>query len=58
MIAYADDTQLLITASSETELKLNVHLALKTAQAWYSSNSMKNNVDKSDLIVFSPRAAN
>ena len=58
MIAYADDTQLLITASSETELKSNVHLALKTAQTWYSSNSMKNNVDKSDLIVFSPRAAN
>ena len=58
MIAYADDTQLLVTADSEVELKASVHLALKTAQAWYSSNSMKNNVDKSDLIVFSPRAIN
>ena len=55
MIAYADDTQLLVTADSIEELKINALHAIKKAQEWFTSNSMKNNVGKTDLIIFTPR---
>ena len=56
MIAYADDTQLLVTADSIEELKINALHAIKKAQEWFTSNSMKNNVGKTDLIIFTPKA--
>ena len=55
MIAYADDTQLLVTSDSTDELKIKALQAINTAQKWFTSNSMKNNVAKTDLIIFTPR---
>ena len=55
MIAYADDTQLLVAATSTEELKTKALHAIKKAQKWFTRNSMKNNVGKTDLIIFSPR---
>ena len=55
MIAYADDIQLLVISDSTDELKIKALQAIKTAQEWFTSNSMKNNVAKTDLIIFSPR---
>ena len=55
MYSYADDTQLIITASNPIELKTKIQQALGVAQKWFQSNSMKNNVDKTEIVIFSKK---
>ena len=58
--AYADDTQLLITANTLPELKTMIEEAIVTAQNWYESNLMKLNADKTSILIFntSPESKN
>ena len=58
MLAYADDTQLLVTAKTKKELKIKLETAMKAAQNWYSNNFMLNNVTKTDFLIFSPQRKN
>ena len=50
--AYADDTQLVIQASSQDELIGKIQKALCSAQDWYQQNSMLNNSGKTKILVF------
>ena len=58
MLAYADDTQLLVSAKTKKELKVKLEAAMKAAQNWYSNNFMLNNVGKTDFLIFSPQRKN
>ena len=50
--AYADDTQLLVTAETIPELKEKVELAIQTAESWFTKNLMKINTKKTKVLVF------
>ena len=50
--AYADDTQLLVTAKSIPELKQKIELAIHTAETWFTKNLMKINTTKTNVLVF------
>ena len=52
VLSYADDTELLITASSKKELKENIETAIEHSQNWFKENSMKLNSDKTEILVF------
>ena len=52
VLSYADDTELLITASSKKELKEKIEAAIEQAQNWFKKNSMKLNSDKTEILVF------
>lgn len=49
--AYADDTQLIITAKTLPELKEKIQTAIQTAQKWFKSNGMKINSDKTNILI-------
>ena len=49
--AYADDTQLLVEANSMSQLKKKTEKVIYLAQKWYQSNSMKNNIGKTEVMV-------
>ena len=51
-IAYADDTQSIVEAKTLTQLKTKVQEGITLAQKWYQSNTMKNNIGKTEVIVF------
>ena len=48
IVSYADDTQLLIDASNLGELIKKIEDIITLAQQWYTANSMKNNIGKTD----------
>merc|ERR1711867_301629 len=50
--AYADDTQLLVTAKTISELKIKIKSAIDTAQYWFENNLMKINTDKTKILMF------
>ena len=50
--AYADDTQLLVTAKTISELKIKIKSAIHTAQFWFEKNLMKINTDKTKILIF------
>lgn len=52
-ILYADDSTLLISATNSQQLHDNTTAALDMAQRWFTSNSLKLNCDKTQLINFS-----
>ena len=51
MVSYADDTQLIVDAENMSKLKLKIENVIKTAQKWYESNSMKNNIGKTEILI-------
>ena len=51
--AYADDTQILVTGRSLTEIKAKSETAIEQAQKWFTDNSLKINPTKSEVMVFS-----
>ena len=57
MVAYADDTQLVVYAKNLSQLKMKIEQVIKTAQAWYEANSMKNNIGKTEILILSPGKA-
>ena len=50
--AYADDTQILVTAKTIPDLKSKILSAINTAQKWFKNNSMKINADKTKFLIF------
>lgn len=57
IVAYADDTQLIIDAASLKQLERKIECAITTAQKWYSENSMKNNIGKTEVLVINIKRA-
>ena len=53
IISYADDTQIIVEAKKMEQLKQKIEKVITTAQKWYKNNSMKNNIGKTEVIVFS-----
>ena len=52
IISYADDTQIIVNAKKIEQLKQKIEKVITTAQKWYKNNSMKNNIGKTEVIVF------
>ena len=55
ILAYADDTQLLVYDKNLGNLKEKVENVLKIAQNWCTNNGMKNNSSKSEILVVSTK---
>ena len=55
IISYADDTQLIIEAENLPTLIRKIEEVINIAQNWYSSNSMKNNTGKSEVLIINAR---
>ena len=53
--AYADDTQLIVSAKTLPELKVKIENVIQIAERWYSRNGMKNNAGKSEVILISKK---
>ena len=51
IVSYADDTILIVKASSQIILKTNIEKVIKLAQNWYCNNSMKNNIGKTEILI-------
>ena len=58
MVAYADDTQLIIDASNLKQLKKKIEQVITTAQKWYKENTMKNNISKTEILMVNPSKCN
>ena len=52
IVAYADDTQLIVNARNLHQLKQKIENVITAAQKWYRENSMKNNIGKTEVLVF------
>ena len=50
IVAYADDSQLIVDAENIVQLKSKIEKVIKTAQKWYEANSMKNNIGKTEIL--------
>ena len=55
IMSYADDTQLIIQAENLPNLIRKIEEVINIAQNWYSSNSMKNNTGKSEVLIVNAR---
>ena len=53
--AYADDTQLIVSAKNLPELKSKIENVIQIAERWYCRNGMKNNAGKSEVILISKK---
>ena len=51
MVAYADDTQLIVEADTLQQLKKKLEEVIIIAQKWYEENSMKNNIGKTEILI-------
>lgn len=58
MMAYADDTQLIIDASNLNQLKNKIEQVITIAQCWYQQNTMKNNIGKTELLLINTSMKN
>ena len=52
MVAYADDSQIVVNAKNIVQLKSKIENVMKIAQSWYLDNTMKNNLGKTEVLVF------
>merc|ERR1711972_1139876 len=50
-----DDSQLVVTSTSKSDLEKKIEKIISMAQSWYMQNSMMNNIDKTELIIFNPK---
>ena len=56
--SYADDTQIIVYASNEKQIIKKVENTIKTAQTWYTRNSMKNNTGKTEILFINNKSNN
>jgi hypothetical protein len=52
---YADDTSVLLTADNEAELKNKINYTLDYMTGWFSANGLVLNMDKTNIMKFTPR---
>ena len=57
-LSYADDTQLIVTAENARSLKSKIEEVIDLAQKWYTKNGLKNNSDKSKVLIVSNKKKN
>ena len=55
IMSYADDTQLVVTAENLSSLISKIEEVINIAQTWYSTNSMKNNTKKSEILIINAK---
>ena len=55
IMSYADDTQLIVQAENLPDLVRKIEEVINIAQNWYSSNSMKNNTGKSEILIINAK---
>ena len=55
VMSYADDTQLLVSAKSSTQLKKKLENLIQTAQKWYTENSLLLNASKTEVMLITKR---
>ena len=53
--SYADDTQIVVSAKSPSEMKAKIEEVMKIAQEWYSSHSLLNNLAKTEVMIITSR---
>ena len=53
--SYADDSQLILYSKSQTELKHKIEDIIKVSHSWYSSNCMKANQGKTEILIINTR---
>ena len=58
MVAYADDTQLIVDAKTLPQLVTKLEEIITLAQKWYTQNSMKNNIGKTEILIMNTRNIN
>ena len=51
ILSYADDSQIIVDAGSSEELTKKIEIVIRKAQSWYDSNSMKNNIGKTEILL-------
>ena len=51
MVCYADDTQLIVDATNLNQLVAKIEEIITLAQKWYTSNSMLNNIGKTEILI-------
>ena len=54
-MSYADDTQILVSAKTTKEIKLQIETLIGKAQQWYTKNSLLNNTTKTEVMTISRR---
>lgn len=55
LVMYADDTGIVIEADNLQTLKQRILDSLNTVVSWYQSNRLQINVDKTNLLIFTPK---
>ena len=58
IFSYADDTQIIVHANNTKQIIKKIEKTIKTAQAWYSKNSMKNNTGKTEILLINTKTNN
>ena len=53
--SYADDSQLILHSKSQTELKRKIEDIIKVSHSWYTSNCMKANQSKTEILIVNTR---
>ena len=55
LTSYADDSQILISAKSPREMKLQIEEVMKKAQDWYTKHSLLNNLSKTEIMIITSK---
>ena len=53
IVSYSDDSQILVSAKSEKQVKTKLEEVTKLAQKWYTENSLLNNAGKTEVMLIS-----
>ena len=53
VMSYADDTQIVVSAKNAIQVKKMLEDLIKTAQKWYTENSLLNNASKTEVMLIS-----
>ena len=53
--SYADDTQILVTGKDIEEVQKKLIDAIQTANKYYNTNSLLNNISKTKIMLFQPQ---
>ena len=58
VVSYADDTQIIVHSTNLLQLKSKIKNTILKAQDWYTKNSMKNNIDKTEILIINSNKLN
>ena len=58
IMSYADDSQILVSATTCKQVKHQLEELIKTAQTWYTENSLLINATKTEVMIVNRKAPN